>query len=111
MRAIALEVQIEAGKVEPKEFLALKRNAADLRAGFERAVEVERAALRRCDELGPKAQCVHCIHTPDREHTFLCGMHSAAYDRLKKAMAVRIAKQRALGEAEYALDRARKQLG
>jgi hypothetical protein len=107
--AIAMEVEIEQG-VDERLVFTLTKQAERLRAAYNEAVDTERAAVRRIEELGPKQQCIHCISTPDREHTFLCGMHTAALDRLKTATAIRIGKQRALGETEYALDRARKGL-
>ncbi len=107
--AICFEVAAEAG-IEPIDLLPLKQRAAALRVSYDAAVAAERAAIRQYEELGPRQECPSCINTPDGRHSFLCGRHGRALGRVKIAAAARIAKQRALGEAEYALDRARRGL-
>ncbi len=54
------------------------------------------------------AECPSCIRAVIGASVLLCGRHGRVLGRVKIAAAARIAKQRALAEADYALDRARR---
>jgi uncharacterized ParB-like nuclease family protein len=107
--ALCIEVQVEAGQVEPLDLLRAKQAEQQTRSAYALALHHERCAIRIAQEHGSVKDCLRCLPCTIGSQVLLCSKHTFQLDGLRRAVARRITAQRALATASYALDRIRKE--